>query len=65
MSLFIHNGASDKQKAFLEKLGYIGSGKYALENLSFTEASDLIEELIEEQRLNQVGMDDDMYGYWD
>lgn len=51
MSLFIHNRASDKQKAFLKKLGYDGRGRYAINSLSFEEASYLIEELLEEQRL--------------
>jgi hypothetical protein len=62
MSLIIHNGASDKQKAFLQKLGYLGQGQYAVENLSFDEASDLITELIEEQRLME--RDEDKYS-WD
>lgn len=61
MSLFIHDKATPKQKAFLEKLGYIGAGKYALEELSFHEASDLIEELLEEQRL----MERDEEVQWD
>jgi hypothetical protein len=51
MGLKISNLATDKQKAFLEKLGYSGRGQYALSALSFDEASDLIEELLEEQRL--------------
>ena len=51
MSLFISNNATLKQKEFLEKLGYIGTGNYELEKLSFDEASDLITELLEEQRL--------------
>jgi hypothetical protein len=62
VSLRISNLATAKQKAFLEKLGYSGRGQYALEALSFDEASDLINELIEEQRLME--RDEDKYT-WD
>lgn len=62
MSLFISNKASAKQKAFLEKLGYMGTGQYALEELSFDDASDIIEELLEEQRLME--RDEEQY-LWD
>jgi hypothetical protein len=48
----------------LRKLEYCGTGQYALERLTIADAADLLNELFEEQRLNQQGMDDDMYGYW-
>jgi hypothetical protein len=62
VSLIIPSRATEKQRSFLKKLGYIGTGRYALELLSFDEASDLINELIEEQRLME--RDEDKYT-WD
>jgi hypothetical protein len=61
VSLRISNLATEKQKAFLEKLGYSGRGQYAVEALSFSDASDLINELVEEQRL----MERDEETQWD
>lgn len=51
MSFILSNLATEKQKAILLELEYIGTGNYRLENLSKDEAALLIDELFEEQRL--------------
>lgn len=51
MSLKISNLATEKQRAILKRLEYIGIGKYAIDRLSITAAADLITELFEEERL--------------
>lgn len=51
MSLKINNLATPKQKAILEKLDYSGTGQYALDKLTISEAAELITELFEEERL--------------
>lgn len=54
MSLKISNMATNKQKAMLRQLEYSGRGEYDIENLSKVDASLLIDELFEEQRLLQI-----------
>lgn len=51
MSLKITNKATDKQVAMLYKLEYLGSGKYAAEQLSILDAQEILEGLFEEERL--------------
>lgn len=53
MSLRISNLATPKQRAMLKKLEYCGTGKYALERLTISDAADLLNELFEEQRLQE------------
>lgn len=68
MSLLLTNLATDKQKAILERLGYIGTGKYTIDKLSISEAADLITELFEEERLLRAAdgidaLDDEQYPF--
>lgn len=56
MSLKITNKATAKQIATLQKLEYLGIGDHAPENLTITEASELIDELFTEQR--DIDLDD-------
>lgn len=51
MGLKISNKATDKQVAMLHKLDYLGSSKYAAEQLSKLEAQEILEGLFEEERL--------------
>lgn len=51
MSFILSNLATEKQKAMLLELGYVGTGNYRLENLTKDEAAQLLYELFEEQRL--------------
>lgn len=53
MGLKISNLATDKQRATLQHLDYMGTGKYALNRLTKEDAAQLIDELYEEQRLEQ------------
>lgn len=51
MSFILSNLATEKQREMLKQLEYNGTGNYRLENLSKDEATLLIAELLEEQRL--------------
>jgi hypothetical protein len=53
MSLLVTNLATDKQIALLARLEYVGTGKYAADKLSETEAAELISELFEQQRIQE------------
>jgi hypothetical protein len=53
MSLRISNKATDKQLAMLDRLGYSGTGKYAPDQLTIAEAAEIIDGLLELQRLHQ------------
>lgn len=53
MGLKLSNRATPKQVAMLDKLGYIQGGAYAAPKLTMEEAAQLIDELLEEQRLNK------------
>lgn len=53
MSLKLSNLATDKQKAILERLEYIGTGKYTIDQLSVSEAAEIIDGLFEEERLER------------
>ncbi len=51
MSFIISNLATDRQKETLTNLGYTGTGRYTVDQLTKEEAAQLIKELFEEQRL--------------
>ncbi len=61
MSLKIQSLATESQKDTLVGLGYYGIGKYDIERLSKEVASDLIDELFEEQRLLRIIEEEDKH----
>lgn len=65
MSLKLSNLATDKQKAILERLEYIGTGKYTINNLSVSEAAEIIDGLFEEERLLRQTEEDDVRSMMD
>jgi len=60
MGLIISNKATKKQKEVLTKLQYWGTGIYAIDKLTTTQAAKLIDELFEEERLANQGLDNNM-----
>lgn len=61
MSLRITTKTTEKQKSLLRQLEYSGTGEYRIENISRDEASLLINELFEEQRLIRIMDEEDKY----
>lgn len=53
MSLKISNLATAKQVAVLQRLEYLGTGKYTIDRLTIQDATELITELFEEERLTK------------
>lgn len=53
MGLRLSNRATPKQVAMLDKLGYIAGGAYAAPKLTMEEAGNIIDSLLEEQRLHK------------
>lgn len=60
MTLRLTNKATDAQKAMLTKLGYIGTGKYVLDLLTMSQAAEIIDGLLAEQRMSR---DDEPYDW--
>jgi len=62
MSLKISNLATEKQIAWLKKLGYDGQGKYAPEKLTKAEAAEILDSLFEQQEDEFDDPGVDMFG---
>ena len=68
MSLKIDNKATEWQIALLDKLGYIGTGKYAADQISQDQAGHIIDELRDLNKQEDLAETDkynhhDQYGY--